>query len=108
MVMMRAVFIVVPWSTSGSQKCTGASPSLVARAIVSRMVAVGSVICVMSHVPVCHALVVLENSSIADAAACVRKYFVAASVARGWCCFEIIGIMARVFISRPIQAIIQW
>lgn len=32
----------------------------------------------------------------------------AASVARGWCCLAIIGRMARVLISRPIQANSQW
>lgn len=37
----------------------------------------------MSHCPVCHALVMLENRTRAEAAACVRKYLVAASIARG-------------------------
>lgn len=35
--------------------------------------------------------------------ACVRKYFVAASVDRGFLKFIISGIMARRFISRPIH-----
>ena len=50
------------------------------------------------------ALVVLANRIIAAAVACVRKYLVVASTARGWWCWVISGIMARVLISRPIQA----
>lgn len=37
----------------------------------------------MSHCPVCHALIVLENRNRAEAAACTRKYLIAASMARG-------------------------
>lgn len=37
----------------------------------------------MSHCPVAHALVMLENSTRVEAAACTRKYLVAASMARG-------------------------
>lgn len=53
-------------------------------------------------------MVVLANRSMAAAVACVRKYLVVASTARGWWCWAISGIMARVLISRPIQAISQW
>lgn len=77
-------------------------------AVVSRSWDGGWVSWVMSHCPVNHALVVLENSTNAEAAACVRKYLVAASMARGWWDFEIMGMMARVLISSPVQAIIQW
>lgn len=38
----------------------------------------------MSHCPVCHALVMLENRIRVEAAAWTRKYLVAASMARGW------------------------
>jgi len=38
----------------------------------------------------------------------MRKYLVVASTARGWWCWAIRGRMARVFISRPIQARNQW
>lgn len=62
----------------------------------------------MSHCPVSQALVVLANKSIAAPVACVRKYLVVASTARGWWCCAMSGIMARVFISRPIQASSQW
>lgn len=38
-----------------------------------------------------------------DAVACVRKYLVEASVARGLDRFIIMGMMASMFISKPIQ-----
>lgn len=61
----------------------------------------------MAHPPTVNALRMLENKIRAEAAACVRKYFVAASMARGWGVFVIRGIIASVLISRPIQAKIQ-
>jgi len=60
------------------------------------------------HSPVIQALVVLANRIKAAAVAWVRKYLVAASTARGWWCCAIRGIIARVLISRPIQARSQW
>lgn len=45
---------------------------------------------------------------MAAAGAWIRKYFVAASVARGWCFRAIIGIIAIVLISNPIHAINQF
>lgn len=51
---------------------------------------------------------ILANSSVAAPIACIRKYLVVASTARGWWCWAIKGRMARVFISRPIQARSQW
>lgn len=50
----------------------------------------------------------LANRRVAAAAAWVKKYLVVASIARGWWCWAIRGIMASVFISRPIQARSQW
>lgn len=79
-----------------------------AKARVIIVVGTGWVICWISHWPVSQALVVLANRSMAAAVACVRKYFVVASTARGWWCWAIRGIMARVLISRPIQARSQW
>ena len=58
----------------------------------------------MVHCPVVQALSVLESRIRVEAAVWVRKYFVAASVARGWCFLVIIGIIAIVLISSPIQA----
>lgn len=81
--IIKAVLMVEPCRTSGSQKCIGARPSFIARAMVRSVFAVGLVMLVMSQVPVCQAFVVLANRIVAEAAACVRKYFVAASVARG-------------------------
>lgn len=45
---------------------------------------------------------------VAAAVAWAKKYFVAASIARGWYWWVISGIIARVLISRPIQASNQW
>ena len=52
-------------------------------ATVSKRQDVGWVSWVMSHCPVAQALVMLENRSRADAAACTRKYLIVASMARG-------------------------
>lgn len=38
-----------------------------------------------------------------EAVACVKKYFVAASVDRGLCCLVSSGIIASIFISNPTQ-----
>lgn len=46
----------------------------------------------------------LANNSTAAAVAWIKKYLVVASTARGWWCWAIRGKMARVLISRPIQA----
>lgn len=97
----------VPWRTSGNQKWNGARPSFIAMAAVRSKHDAGCVSCVMSHCPVCHALTMPENSTSVEAAAWTRKYLVAASMARGWCDFEIKGRMANVLISRPVQARIQ-
>lgn len=40
--------------------------------------------------------------------ACVKKYFVAASVDRGLCCLVNSGIIANMFISNPTQTRNQW
>lgn len=92
-----------PCRTSGSQACRGARPIFRARAVMAIEVIMGWAICCSSHCPVSHALVVLANRSMAAAVACVRKYLVVASIARGWWCWAIRGMMARVLISKPIQ-----
>lgn len=53
------------------------------------------------------AFMVAANMMVIEASVCVRKYFVAASVDRGWCGFEIIGIIDSVLISRQTHAMIQ-
>lgn len=45
----------------------------------------------------------MASISSMDAVACVRKYLVEASVDRGLDRFIIIGIIASMFISKPIQ-----
>lgn len=62
----------------------------------------------MLHCPVIQALVMLANKIRAAAVAWVKKYLVVASTARGWWCWAISGMIARVLISRPIQASSQW
>lgn len=59
---------------------------------------------VIVHSPVTHAFITVEDKIKADAVACVKKYFVADSTARGWCILVISGMMASVLISSPIQA----
>lgn len=73
-----------PWRTSGIHRCIGASPILSARAIITIVLARGLGISVIFHVPVNQAFVVPANKIIAAAVACVRKYLVEASTARGW------------------------
>lgn len=73
-----------------------------------RVVGIGWVMRKMFHCPVSQALHVLANSRVAAAVACVRKYLVVASTARGWWFWAIIGRMAIVLISRPIHARSQW
>lgn len=102
--IISPVVSVNPWRTSGSQKCIGAKPNLIARAIVIVEAGRGCESSRTFHSPVIQALVVLANRIIAAAVACVRKYFVVASTARGWWCCAIRGRMARVLISSPIQA----
>lgn len=58
-----------PWSTSGNQKWNGTSPSFIAIAEVRIKQDIGLVSWVISHCPVCHALVMLENRTRAEAAA---------------------------------------
>lgn len=67
----------------------------------------GSVVRLISQLDVLMASVVAANSMVVEARVCVRKYFVEASVDRGWCDFAIIGIMDRVLISKQVQIISQ-
>ncbi len=63
--------------------CRGARPSFKDKAKIIIVVGTGCVISEMSHWPVSQAFVVLANRIVAAAVACVRKYFVVASTARG-------------------------
>lgn len=53
-------------------------------------------------------MIMMAIISSIEAVDWVRKYLVDASVARGLCFFIIIGIIASMFISNPIQMSSQW
>jgi len=105
--IVRLVSVVVPWATSGSQKWNGAAAIFIIRAKVISVVVTWFVISVISHWVVSMAFIVAANIMVIEANVCVRKYFVAASVDRGWCGYEIIGIIDSVLISRQTHVIIQ-
>lgn len=98
----------MPCVTSGTQKWKGDSPNLMARAIVIRIDAVGSNNFMIVHWLECIRLIIIASMSNEDAVACVKKYLAEASVARGLGFFIIMGMMAIMFISSPIQANNQW
>lgn len=56
----------------------------------------------------CIKLIIAAIIRSMEAVACVKKYFVAASVDRGLCCFVSSGIIASIFISNPTQTKNQW
>lgn len=97
----------MPWVTSGTQKWNGESPSFMMRADVIMMDAVGLKIFVIVHWLENIRLMIIAIMRSIDAVACVRKYLVAASMARGLNFFIRMGIMANRFISKPIQIINQ-
>lgn len=97
----------IPCVTSGTQKWNGARPSFIARAIVIMVDAMGLVFFDIVHCPECKRLMMIPIIRSIDAVACIRKYFVAASVARGLCFFMRIGMIAKRFISNPIQIVSQ-
>lgn len=53
-------------------------------------------------------LIMMAIISSIEAVDWVKKYLVDASVARGLCFFIIMGIIASIFISNPIQTSNQW
>lgn len=97
----------IPWVTSGTQKWNGDSPSFIVRAIVIIIDAVGLINFIIDQCPVYSRLVIAAIMRSIDAVACVRKYFVAASVDRGLCSFVNSGMIASIFISNPTQIINQ-
>lgn len=62
---------------------------------------------VIVHCPEYIRLMIIANARIIDAVACVKKYFVAASIARGLYFFIRTGMIAIIFISNPSQVINQ-
>lgn len=81
---------------------------MIARAVVISIDAVGLKRFMIVHWPEYIELMIIAIISNMDAVACVRKYLVEASVARGLGFFIIMGIIAIIFISNPIQANSQW
>lgn len=67
--IISPVVRVNPWRTSGSQKCMGANPNLIARAMVIVEAGRGCDSSRMFHSPVIQALVVLANRIMAAAVA---------------------------------------
>ena len=60
------------------------------------------------HCPVNNKFIIIPSMRSIDAVAWVRKYFVAASTARGLNFFIRMGMIASMFISNPIQIVSQW
>lgn len=73
------------------------------RARVIMVEAVGLKMFVTVHWPEWRRLMMIASISNIDAVACVRKYLVEASVERGLDRFIIMGMIASMFISKPIQ-----
>lgn len=73
------------------------------RAVVTIMDEVWLNIFVVVHCPEYRRLIITPSMSSIDAVACVRKYLVEASIDRGLKFFIRIGIVASMFISKPIQ-----
>ena len=97
-----------PCVTSGTQKWNEALPSFMVRAIVMSMDAVGLDNFIMVHWPENIKLMIMAIISNIEAVDWVRKYLVDASVAHGLYFFIIMGIIASMFISNPIQMSSQW
>lgn len=74
-----------------------------ARAIVISMEAVGLNNFITVHWPENIRLIMTAIISSIEAVDWAKKYLVDASVARGLCFFIMMGIMASIFISNPIQ-----
>lgn len=98
----------IPCVTSGTQKWNGAIPSFMVRAIVMSIDATGLNNFITVHWPEYIRLIITAIISNIEAVDWVKKYLVDASVARGLCFFIMMGMMASIFISNPIQTSSQW
>lgn len=92
----------IPCVTLGTQKWNGDRPSFIVRAVVIMMDTAGFEIFENIHWPE-YRLRVTPIIKSMEVVACVRKYFVDASIARGLNFFMRMGITASMFISNPIQ-----
>lgn len=79
----RADFRFTPWVTSGTQKWKGAIPSFMVSAIVISRGGIWLLELRMVQWPEYMRFRIIAIIRIIEAVACVRKYFVAASVDRG-------------------------
>ena len=82
--------------------------SFIVRAIVMNIDATGLNSFITVHWPENIKLIITAIISSIEAVDWVKKYLVAASVARGLCFFIMMGMMASMFISNPIQTSSQW
>ena len=98
----------IPCVTSGTQKWNGAIPSFMARAIVISIEAAGLNSFITVHWPENIKFMIIAIINNIEAVDWVIKYLVDASVARGLSFFIMIGIIASIFISNPIQMSSQW
>lgn len=93
----------MPCVTSGTQKWNGDNPSFMVRARVMMSEAVGFMMFVTVHWPEYKRFRMMASISSIDAVAWVRKYLVEASMARGLNRFISMGMIASMFISKPIH-----
>ena len=93
---IRRAINEITYVTSGTQKWNGDSPSFMVRAIVITTDTVGLKIFVMVHWPEYNRLRRKAIICNIDVVACVRKYLVDASIARGLNFFIMMGIMANI------------
>ena len=98
----------VPCVTSVTQKWNGAKPSFVIKDNVKASEIIGLLEWMIDHCPEYIIVVIIDISRIMDAVACVRKYFVAASVDRGLVLSMRIGIIDIMLSSSPIHINSQW
>lgn len=80
---IRPGLSLTPCVTSGSHEWKGARPSLIAREIKAVVIMMLLVSGWKTHSPSCLKFIMIASRSSIEAVACVRKYFVAASVERG-------------------------
>lgn len=97
-----------PWVTSGTQKWKGAIPNLMINASIIIIGVKWFCGLIIVHWPESRMLSVIAIIKIIDAVACVKKYLVVASVDHGVALWIKIGMMASIFISRPIHMVNQW
>lgn len=85
-VVMRSPWIsFTPLITSGNHVWNGAMLNLKKSALVSMIPFIFSIGFLISHVPFVHTFIRADLRMVAAARACIKKYFIAASIFRGSC-----------------------